>query len=287
VPAVAMPTFFPHAPIGFRGLPGIDNPRGGRTPGSVGIGPWDFSGAAFTNIDQLDLEGTLQERINDPSKIHQRGSSLCGPASFLFCLATRHPTLYKQFIEDLYWNGTAKIGSFEVSPGEDCREYNPGGKIAAADWVGLASIRDSENAIFDYDEVDDAFAGITLPHELAGWFRKSGLYAQVVSDCNVIATRSEENFNTALQYFRNGWNVAILIHASILQEAAFDRNPIAQLFNIPNHWVTITYDKRTQPDGRFDLAVFSWGKRFMPIPETGLIKMDQFLDSYYGYIAVK
>jgi hypothetical protein len=282
-----MPTFFPHAPIGFRGLPGLGETLGGRAPGSAGDDPWDFSGAAFPNINELDLEGTLQERVTDASRIHQRGSSLCGPASFLFCLSERHPQLYAQFIRDLYWNGTARIGSFEITPGEDCRNYSPGAKIASADWVGLASIRDSENAIFDYDEVEDQFAGITLPHELEAWFRKSGLYSQVVSDSNVVSTRNRDNLFDALQKFRNGWNVAILIHASVLQEAAFDRNPIAQIFSIPNHWVTITFDMRVGPDGRFDLGVFSWGKRFMPIPETGTIAMDQFLQNYYGYVAVK
>jgi len=104
---------------------------------------------AFPEIPRSEFYRTLAERVADPSKIHQRGSSLCGPASLLYITALRHPSRYAGFLTRLYEYGDASLGALRIKPGHDCRHYNPGVKIAGADWVGLAGIRDSENVLFD------------------------------------------------------------------------------------------------------------------------------------------
>ena len=56
------------------------------------------------------------------------------------------------------------------------------------DWLTTASLRDSENWFLDYDSVNKETAGMTLPGELADWFRRAG-YTEVREDANLKFTK--------------------------------------------------------------------------------------------------
>ena len=84
----------------------------------------------------------------------------------------REPEDFARYVIDLYETGRAKIGSLEVKPGADCRNYRVvADDVAAVDWVALASLRDGGNALLDYQSPSNEAAGITLPGTLASWFR--------------------------------------------------------------------------------------------------------------------
>ena len=116
-------------------------------------------GRPFPRIDEADIITGLHDRVLDPTKQNQGAAGLCGPAAFFYCVLNYKPELYVQYVIDLFTTGKARIGSLEVKPGAGCRVYQPPtDKIAAVDWVALASLRDSDNFVMDMSSVDDEVA---------------------------------------------------------------------------------------------------------------------------------
>ena len=149
-------------------------------------------GRPFPRIDPAELIAGLRERVNDPVTQDQGAASLCCPASFFYCVLNYKPELYVQYVIDLFTTGRARIGSLEVKPGLPCRVYlPPKDKIAAVDWVALASLRDSYNAILDVASVDDDIAARSREGEVAKWFRQIG-YAGVRDDSNIFVSKGRK-----------------------------------------------------------------------------------------------
>lgn len=244
---------------------------------------------AFKNIPRDELLKNLRERELDASRISQRGTSLCGPASLMFLAARHRPARYAQFVTDLYESGTARLERLKITPGQDCKDFNPAGKIAAADWVALASVRDSENAIFDYDEDDDALAGITLPGTLAGWLEKAG-FRELVNETNLYLTKGEENLRAADRLHRSGASVCLFIDADGISKEPSDRGLLSQIATSANHWVVLTSGMELSAESvRF--TVYTWGQGAWQVPHTLVnnkrMTMSQWLQNYYGFVACK
>ena len=116
----------------------------------------------------------LTERINNPHLIDQASASLCGPAALMYTLAHLKPDIYVQYVIDLYNKGQARLGTLEIKPSKDCRNYYPRDdrkvkykdQISECDWIALASLRDSENKILEYDSARDKTSGITFPGQI-------------------------------------------------------------------------------------------------------------------------
>lgn len=274
----------------FRGLNGMNLTLRHARLGSESSGP-DVSSVsistkagngAFVNISRSDFERTRDERIQDPNVMHQKVASLCGPASFLHILAKHRSGDYYNFVTDLYEKGEASVGTFKVKPGEDCKKITLK-SLAAADWVGMASIRDSENALFDYDDEDDLFPGITLPHELSGWFKKAGIAVEA-EEANVVVSRGEKYLRAADSFRKAGCEVCLLINAEML--TAGKLKPRRHPFYLPDHWIVLNSDVTFMP-GRVSFEVFTWGKGDWPVPQTPPCEPKAIYDNFFGFIAVR
>lgn len=236
---------------------------------------------AFPRVDRLAVARGLMARIDFPGLIHQQVTSLCGPASLLFDLAIHDPVAYAQFGIDLYELGIAHIRKLEIKPGSDLKNYAipPESNVDAADWVTMASIRDSENWFFDYDEVDDEVGGITLPHELANWFESVG-YTDIRNETNLFFRKDESNARDANRLLANGYRVCLFISANMLQAAKQNNGSVT-----PDHWVVEMAPIQMLPGG-VKTEVFSWGRGRRQVPELGgLLLTDSFFKNYYGYVA--
>jgi hypothetical protein len=241
----------------------------------------------------------LRDRILNPAKINQQMSSLCGPASFLFCLATRNPEKYAKYIIDLYEHGAATIEKLKVKPGRDCKSYKiPPNAIDEVDWIGLASLRDSENDLFDYDSVSDQFPGITLPDKLRTWFSEAG-YSSVEKKTNLLYDKSLYVLLQAHQKKQSGSLVCLFVGANI-----FSGRPNGKSF--PDHWVvlnsairidnkpvgnllakgkTVNHDQKLLAK-RIDFNVYTWGNSNYAVNAiTHNVSVELFLDYFYGYVA--
>lgn len=245
-------------------------------------------GGVFHKIARSKVAEGLLERVYNPSAIHQKGSSLCGPAALLFDLATRDPVSYVRYVTSLYETGVGKIREITVEAGGDLREYDPGQNVEASDWIALASLRDSENYFFDYQDANDEFAGITLPGELEDWFRKAG-YAEVVNDARVVVDQEEENIRRAHSYYLQGFRVCLFIHSNMLSKSTESDGSMT-----PDHWVVLTSPvehKLTTIDGglvkTISLHIYTWGQGRWRVPKDGVLRLDDFLNNYYGFVAAR
>lgn len=229
----------------------------------------------FSQVSRVQLVQGLRERVANPDSLYQGVASLCGPTSLIHCLLRDNAEAYVGYVVDLWTTGRGRIGTLNVRPGEDCRNATPRG-IAAVDWVALASLRDSENTILDYDEPADQVAGITMPGTLAAWFRAAG-YQDVRNVTNVWFTKGESDINTATALLRQGKRVCLFINADLVQHGASGGGRTT----VPDHWVELVACNGIR-DGRVRGAVlWTWARRW-PLPD---LTVEQFCGNFFGYVA--
>jgi len=242
------------------------------------------SSAAFPQIARSDVVDGLLDRTKagGEKNIDQARSSLCGPACVMFCFAARQQEKYVRYVIDLYEQGEAQFGTLTVKPGAVCRSYTPSG-IDPVDWIALASLRDSENRYLDYKSVESDAAGITLPGTMVKWFRSIG-YGHVQESTQLFGgmVQNDDHIRKAGSLRTHGLDVCLFINAQMLYP-----NSMAGLSLNPNHWVlmlrAIGIDTKTR---RISMEVFTWGgTRLVPVTQSGIGNLDDFLKNYYGYVA--
>src|SRR5262245_60090157 len=106
------------------------------------------SGAGvWPGLNRAALAAQLKVRIDKPDTVDQAGTPFCGPASFTRAVIIDMPDAYAQAAIDLFNTGEATIGSLKIKPGDTVRKSAPQHSTTQADWIMLASIRDSGNAV--------------------------------------------------------------------------------------------------------------------------------------------
>ena len=263
---------------------------------------------AFTNIKKVEVQNYIHAWINSNKyTINQGGSSLCGPASFFVALLRRRPTLYVKAVTELYLYGITKIGNLVIIPSDKTKNAKLKGKIDGADWVILASLRDSENTSLRYDDPSKEFAGITMPSDMVKWFKQAGA-TQVTHDYGIAFPKGINNLAAANDKFKNGFSVCLFVNMAMIANVMF--TPPS-----PNHWVlltsTITSDNKIltpiiakkissditmaemsagedDPDVEYDLQfqIFTWGNKNYIVHRKKSDTKD-ILNYYYGYVAAK
>ncbi|MDE9543709.1 hypothetical protein [Xenorhabdus bovienii] len=233
-------------------------------------------------FEKSKIESEIQGRLSKTTVPDQGGASLCGPAAFFYCLQMDRPDIYEQAARELWEHGKTKIGQLEIKPGDGCRHpkgsfYNQyGARISGLDWLTLASLRDSENIIFSYDEVDDQVAGITMWEMLTEWFEKSG-YEKVFS--NVGLSHCNMNDLMALNdYASQGYKVITLISDTMLGRGRSNG------VNYKSHWIVwngLVKENKQQ----VELELFSWGDTYQQIKRN--TTMDSFLNQLFGGVVFK
>jgi hypothetical protein len=225
-------------------------------------------GSADDPFDRKKIESQIESRMNYVNYPNQGGTSLCGPASFFYCLQMDRPDVYKQAAIELWLHGKTKISALEILPGDGCRHpkgsfYDDYGRetVSGLDWITLASLRDSENSIMSYDEVGDQVAGITMWGKLTEWFEKAG-YEKVFDNIS-LSHANESDIVNLNSYVKKGYRVVTLISAGMLKGWGNGDS------SSKNHW--IVWDKPVckidggdiTPKGSdelIELKLFSWGR---------------------------
>lgn len=113
-------------------------------------------------------------RIADYKYIDQASHPLCGPVTFMQSVARRDPAEYVDFVIDLATQRRAAIGNrtVHVRAGSALLHKHPHPtNIKAADYIALASLRDSAN-LFPYRGRDAQ--GSTAIGEIVAWMREAG-----------------------------------------------------------------------------------------------------------------
>jgi hypothetical protein len=235
-------------------------------------------GRPFPRISEADIVTGLHDRVIDPTKQNQGTAGLCGPAAFFYCVLNYKPELYVQYVIDLLTTGKARIGSLEVKPGTGCRVYQPPpDKIAAVDWVALASLRDSDNFIMDLSSVDDELSCGSMPGDVANWFRQIG-YRDVRDDTNLYFCKGRKEIEAFDRDMRFNRDVCLFINDNMLDEHT---NRLKSTF--VNHWVVVDEPPEIKGD-RISLSVYTWGA-VQRIPQVGSLSLAEFSRNFYGYVS--
>ena len=231
----------------------------------------------YPNCPRAEMVRGLRERVADPDTMNQGVSSLCGPTSLFHCLIRDDADAYVKYVIDLYINGRATVGRLNVRPGADCRNANPRG-VPVVDWVALASLRDSENTVLDYEAPSNAAAGITMPGSLASWFRAVG-YQNVLNNTNVFITKGEDEIRAMARLLGQNYKVCMFVNANLVE------NPRqgGGFFTIPNHWVELIRLQGIHSDKVTGAALWTW-TRIYNLPQLAVGTFD---DNFFGYVAAR
>lgn len=230
----------------------------------------------FPKISRAEVVTGLKERMAKPETVNQAVASLCGPACLAYVILKHLPEMYAAYIMSLYDTGSAKLGKLTVKPSDGCRSVNPTGKVSAVDWVGLASLRDSENANWEYNSPDDQFAGITMPGGLEGWFKALGM-TDIREETNLVFTKGTDNLKQAANLYAAGYSVCLFLWGSVIT------GKIPSVMSTPNHWAVLSRYPLFSSDDTISFQVFTWGAHYVVPP----LKRQNFLKAYYGFVAGK
>lgn len=209
-------------------------------------------------FEKSKIDGDIEDRFYRRSYPNQNQTSVCGPAAFFYCLQRDRPDVYKQAARDLWRYGKTKIAGLEIAPGNGCLHpsgdfYNVyGEKVSGLDWMTLAGLRDSENAVFSFDAIDSPVAGITMWQALSDWFEKAG-FEKVFSNVG-ITQAGLQGIRDLNSYIEKGYKVVTLIDDSLLRGSASERS------TTPKHWIVWDGPVTQEGDGSVHLNLFSWGE---------------------------
>ena len=241
----------------------------------------------WPHINRADLAQGLRARIDGPDLINQGQASLCGPADFFRDLAIDDPVTYARAAIELYETGATNVGTQRIRPCHDLKIHliPPHANIDPADWILCASLRDQDNWFFDYQSETDDFAGITMPHSMANWFRQAG-YTEIVNDTNIYACKDLANARAASGLVSRGYKVSLFINADMLSADTQDNPSVT-----PDHWVGLTSSIsftgiEADPASKVNFEVYTWGQR-QNVPASGSLSIKHFLWNYYGYVSCK
>ena len=235
---------------------------------------------AFPTLDRALVATQLRARVLDPSGINQGQSGLCPSAAVVYTVAKTNPVEYVKAVTQLFDVGTATIGKWKLEPDDDLRFYKlpTSPSIPQADWIIMASIRDSENWFIDYQAETDK--GGAWGNEVAKWLTKAG-YTTVKEDWNSVANKSIAHLKTADDLYSKGYQVCLLVDKDLLESRT-------ATLSRPNHWVVLASNISTNflsPSSNVSMQVFTWGS-VTTLPDRAMT-LDDFVDYYYGYVAAK
>lgn len=234
-------------------------------------------------FDITKINTQINNRFNQLSSPSQGRASACGPAALFYCLQKDRPDVYKQAARELWLYGKTKIGQLEIAPGEGCRHpaglfYNEYGSplISGLDWMTLVSLRDSENAVLNFDTLDSPVAGVTLWTTLNEWFEKVG-YELVFSNVG-ITQAGIKGINELNEFVRKGFKVVTLINDGLLDGSD-------SIFTVPTHWIVWEGPVTEDSFGHIHLELFSWGSVKDHIKPSA--KISFFISRFFGGMVFK
>ncbi len=238
------------------------------------------SPGAFRRLSRKTVAQQLSARVAKPYLINQGQAGVCPAAALVYGIARHRPAVYVRMVTELFDKGRTRVDRWVLEPCADLKDYNPAGQVPQADWIPMASIRDSENWFIDYQAVGDS--GGANVWEFVRWLRKAG-YTDVKEDWSDVWDENRENLFTASALYKKNYHVSLVIDSSLLLGKT-------AILSSPDHIVVLRSEIAAKP-ARFagvelvNMTVYTWG-RLLKMPKLPM-KVDDFLDYYYGYVAAK
>jgi hypothetical protein len=147
---------------------------------------------AWPNLNPDEVLPRISALAQTPHLFQQGNLPLCVVGTFFYHMFVLKPSETAQFAKDLYGQGQALLGKFNVAPGDDLRNANYQSIFQKtdlkfvppqADWMLMCSVRDSENWWFDYEgDPSETIAIFTAARDINDWYNKTGFFSSVKWD---------------------------------------------------------------------------------------------------------
>lgn len=209
-------------------------------------------------IDKSSLVANLRKRQQNADEINQRKSNFCGPTSIVHELARTQPRRYVELSRQLFETGGFWSRTKRVEANPKLLADDIGQNMEPADWMLIATMRDSENALFkvesDATGIMSGLQGMTFPWEVKGWAKEILLKDDV--DIDVCAVFGElDAIVRAQEIYDRGGSAFILLNMAVLK--GDDR----KILPFPDHWVVFRGNLDvSDADNRVAFDVYTWGK---------------------------
>lgn len=261
----------------------------------------------WPTVPHKNLEWEILKRIEDPDRIWQGTSNLCGMASFMNSLAYKDPYLYGYFVCGLLKNGSAYLGytkdSPVIKPSKATRSSKVPPSMPTADWVALSSLRDHLNQVLHYSfdvgvptlkdipliglfgtpKLVEAVGGITWPKDLPPMLEAVG-YTNIVNRADVVVRPDQSVWGELHHYYSHGYRVLLLINTAIFQPDA------GKFSSMPNHWVRMA-GRVHQTGSKVRVLVYdpaAGGLRWLPQSKSGAsLPLSAFWGNFWGFVAAR
>jgi hypothetical protein len=215
-------------------------------------------------IQKTALLADIRQTLSNPFSINQNYTPFCGPAAIVFELVSKQPSRYVAICQSLYETGSFQGRTKQVKPSQTLLTSKIRQGISEADWMLMAALRDTENALFPIDASSGEFvnniAGITTPWEMKGWAYEILGYDQVNYESTYVYGEFEA-IRKAHQVRQRGGVGFLMIDAAML---GGETPSVAY----PNHWVSyldgLQIDDgiwHRQDSGHIRFNCYSWGRK--------------------------
>jgi hypothetical protein len=220
---------------------------------------FEASGApgVWPQIAKADLVADMRATLADPiQQVDQNVSQFCGPTSIVFELIRRMPRRYVRLCRSLYETGGFQSRSHGVTASEGLRAATVGQSMSPADWMLIATMRESENAIFGVDPnasgTTAGLQGLTTHWEMEGWTSEI-LLEQNTAISTTFIWGEMDAIRYAEQVYAAGGVAFMMIHDVLLTS---DDDSFVPPW--PTHWV-VYQGGLFESGGRIDFDVYTWG----------------------------
>jgi hypothetical protein len=237
----------------------------------------------WPNLNKQTIVTEMRSRLSDPFQINQGGQPFCGPASIAFELVRKHPLRYIQICRSLFETGGFDSQSRHITASSILRQSQGRLRMGQADWMVLATLRESENFIFPVDpsapDIIRNISGMTKSWEMKGWVREVLGYRNVKYTHTYIYGEFEALQEVAQIIAAGGVAFALITAEGLLS----NRKPFLPY---PNHWITLLGNislQKGQPwqhdSGHVSLDVYSWARKMHVDLDEG-----PFEDYFWGVV---
>lgn len=237
----------------------------------------------WPHLDKADIVQEMRLHLRNPYTVNQGAQPFCGPASVLFELVRRFPLRYVELCHSLYETGGFRAVSTFIQSSERLRQASKDiPRMGPADWMVLATLRESENLIFPVEPHAPAIirnlAGMTKSWEMLGWAREilgydhaDYLHTYVLRD--LAALRKAQAVID-----RGGVAFGLITDNALLGKTL-------PTVTIPNHWVALAGNINIEKgfgrhdSGQVSFDVFTWAKKVRIDVSEGV-----FEDGFWGVV---
>jgi hypothetical protein len=217
------------------------------------------------------VRSRLHELVDRPTRLRQGPLNLCGPAAVCLLWLRRDPVAAVRFASELFAQGSARIGSLTVRPSSGLLAGQPPFGVAAADFLLLASLRDSANRVLAYRPAGrlwEAAAGITLPGAVSRWLREIDVHSSVRDETRLVRPAGLDH---AL-HLAAGPETDVL---ALVARSLLARRRVAW---VPDHWIVLR-GPVVQTGSSVRLRYWSWGA-----VHSAELDRDRFARGYFGAV---